>query len=265
MAFFGILWLDILILISVTACLLVIYKFIVYLIKRAAKTGKIPMDVVNGLKLFVRLVIVIAIIILIITFTELPPEVTLAISAIIGTIIGFASIQGIQNFVSGVYIIITRPFGINDLIAIGDLEGVVTEISLNYTKIISAAGKRILVANRNILNSNIINYTRTSKIMPEAERSALGFVKHILIGREINQYSFSLELPLNNPRKTKKTLEEIINAWESKLGYKPTFKLWNLGARATFRFTLTADDPSTILKNRALFIEEIYKKIYTKK
>ena len=264
MLFTPILWLDILILVGIIICILVIYKFIVFLIKRAAKSGRIPPDVVNGLKLLVRLIVVIIIIILVISFTPLPPEVTLAISAIIGTVIGFASIQAIQNFISGLYIIITRPFGINDFIAIDDLEGVVSEISLNYTKVVSVSGKRMLISNRNVLNSNIVNYTRPAVLKPEHKASGFQLIKHIIAGDDITRYTFSLNLPKDNPVKVKKVLNAIADEWESKLGYRPEFMLWALNNFAVFRFVLKADKPETILQHRPLFIKEIYRRLFSK-
>lgn len=251
--FTGILWLDILILIIIVFGIFIIYKIIIYLIKNTIKSGRIPPDVLNGIKLFVRLIFVIIIIILVITYIELPPEVSLAISAIVGTVIGFASIQGIQNFISGIYIILTHPFGVDDLIAIGNWEGIVTEISLNYVKLTSFAGRRILISNRNILSSSITNYTKTIKTT----------VKRILLEEELTQYAFSLNLPLTNPTKLMVTLEDIATAWTLEFGYKPEYKLWALDCFATFRFILTAKKPEVILKNKPLFIKEIYRRVYS--
>jgi small conductance mechanosensitive channel len=264
MAPFNNIWLDLLFLIGIIVIIFIIYKIIAFMIARAARTGRIPPDVVNGLKLFLRLIVVIVIIILVVSLTNLPPEITLGISAIFGTVIGFASIQGIQNFISGLYIIITRPFGINDLVAIDKLEGIITEISLNYTKVISTSGKRMLISNRNVLNSNIINYTKQGKMAPKDEKSAIGFVKHVLAGKEITQYAFSLELPRLNPRKTMAALEETVSDWESKFDTKPEYFLWSLGQFATFRLILTAREPKTILENKPLFIKDLYKRAYKK-
>ncbi len=265
MEIFGILWLDILIYIVIISGIIIIYKFAAYIVERAARTGKIPLDVVNGIKLLIRLIVVIVIIVLIIAFSQLPPEITLAISAIFGTVIGFASIQAIQNFISGLYIIITRPFGINDLIAVGNTEGMVTEISLNYTKILSTSGKRMLISNRNILNSNIINYTRSAKLKPKDEKSSSKIIKHILGAKEITRYAFTLELPRNRPQKIMKVLDDLVKEWEPKLGYKPIYMLWGLTHFAKYRIILSADEPKTILKNRALFIKMVYQKIFSKK
>lgn len=265
MGFSGILWLDILIYACIIIGIFLLYKLIIYLIGRAARTGKIPLDVVNGIKLLVRLITAIVIIVFIISFTQLPSEITLAISAVFGTVIGFASITAIQNFISGLYIIITRPFGINDLIAIGENEGIVTEISLNYTKLISTSGKRMLLSNRNVLNGTIINYTRTGKLKKKDEKSPSKILKHILSGKEITQYAFTLELPRDKPRLVKESLEEVAKEWEPKLGYKPVYMLWGLTKFAKYRIILPADNPETILKNRASFIKDLYRKIFSNK
>lgn len=262
MQFTDILWLDILIIIIIIVIILLIYKILIFLIGRAARTEKIPPDVVNGLKIFTRLITVIVIIVLIISFTSLPPEITFAISAIVGTVIGFSSIQAVQNFISGLYILITHPFGINELIAIGDIEGLVSEISLNYTKLISLSGKKMLVSNRNIINSDIVNYTKIMKVAPTTKSSPLKWVRHILIDEEITRYAFTLELPRDNPKKLKNVLEATAEAWKSTFEYKPTYILWGLGFFAIFRIILSAKNPETILKNKPLFIKDLYTRLF---
>lgn len=262
--FFQNFWLDLLVMIAIIIGILLIYKIVIFLVKRAARSGKIPLGVVNGLKLLVRLIMAIAIIILIVIFTQLPPEITLAISAITGTIIGFASIQALQNFISGLYIVITRPFGVNDLVAIGNIEGLVSEISLNYTKIVTASGKRILLSNRNVLNSNLTNYTIQATEKTEKNQSKLKWFKLVFLRKEITRYAFSLELTRQKPKKLKTILGEAVEAWESEFGYKPQFFLWRLDNFAVYRFILIADNPETILKKYPLFIKDIYRRVYSK-
>ena len=262
----GLLWLDIILFAIMIILIYIIYRIIIFLITRGEKLGKIPPDVINGLKLGTRLIIVILIIILIITYVQLPTEITLAISAIIGTMIGFASIEGIQNFISGIYIIITRPFGINDLIAIGNSEGVVSEISLNYTKVVSPSGERILISNRNVLNSNIINHTIDAETIKNKEKeTTLNKISNIIIGEEITRYVFYLELPKNNPKRIKKILKKTANDWESEFEYKPEFILSNLTKFAIFGVVLIAKKPITILRKKPLLIKDLYQRIFSNK
>ncbi|TFF86731.1 MAG: mechanosensitive ion channel [Promethearchaeota archaeon] len=266
----GIIWVDILILVAAIIGTYIIYKIVLYLIKRSARLGNIPPDVINGVKMVVRLISAIVIIILIINFIQLPSEITLAISAIIGSAVGFGSIQAVQNFISGLYIIITHPFGIGNLLAIGDNEGIVTEISLNYTKVLNPAGERIMISNRNVLNSNIINHTievEKEKGKQKDKKSIIDLksISKIIIGEEITRYVFYLELPRDNPDRLMKILDETANDWESEFdGNKPQFILSNLTNFAIYGIVLISEKPETILKKRPLFVKDIYRRIFKK-
>lgn len=257
-------WLGILLLIITIVGVLLIYKLVIYLVNRGARSGKIPLGVVNGLKLAVRLIFAISIIVLIVTFTQLPPEITLAISAITGTIIGFASIQALQNFISGLYIIITQPFGVHDLVAIGNIEGLISEISLNYTKLVTVGGTRMLLSNRNVISSNLTNYTIQATEKPKENESKLKWLQQAFLRKEITRYTFSLKLPRQNPTKLKAILKETADAWEPEFGYKPQFFLWGLDNFAVYRFILIADKPESILKKYPLYIKDIYRRVYSK-
>ena len=263
----GIIWVDILILIAAIIGTYLIYKIVIYLVKRSAKSGKIPPDVINGVKMVIRLIVAIIIIIIAINFIQLPPEITLAISAIIGSAVGFGSIQAVQNFISGLYIIITHPFAIGNLLAIGSNEGIVSEISLNYTKVINPAGERILISNRNVLNSNIVNHTievEKAKVKNDTKSKInLKSISNIIIGNEITRYVFYLDLPRSNPEKLMSILEEIADDWESEFdGNKPQFILSNLTRFAVYGVVLIAEKPETILKKRPLLVKDLYKRIF---
>lgn len=59
----------------------------------------------------------------------------ISVSALGGAAIGFASTQTLGNFLAGIYLMVSRPFMVNDYVRIGDVEGEVREITVNYTKI----------------------------------------------------------------------------------------------------------------------------------
>ena len=69
------------------------------------------------------------------------------------TIIGLKNI--IPNFFSGVFIVFYRQINVGDTIKIEEMEGVVEEVSLIYTKIKRADGKYLLVPNSKILDNVI--------------------------------------------------------------------------------------------------------------
>ena len=100
------------------------------IVSRAIKHAKglFVDDVINGIRVMIRLGAGIAIVYAIMLIYEAPVEINLMIATIIGAVVSFSSITAIQNFVAGLFILITQPFGIADLVSIGGKEGIVSEL-----------------------------------------------------------------------------------------------------------------------------------------
>lgn len=87
---------------------------------------------------------------------------TTSFVAIIGAValaIGFALQGSLANFASGVMLIAFRPFKVGDSIEAGGTVGAVEEISMFSTIMRTPDNKKIIVPNKNITGSNIINYS----------------------------------------------------------------------------------------------------------
>lgn len=84
---------------------------------------------------------------------------TLLASAGIATaVLAFASQAALSNIVSGVFIVIFKPFRVDDLIRLdGDRAGVVEDITLRHTVIRDFQNQRIIVPNAVISDQTIIN------------------------------------------------------------------------------------------------------------
>jgi len=82
----------------------------------------------------------------------------LASAGILAIVIGFASQQALGNIVSGVFIVMFKPYRINDRITIKDtLRGVVEDINLRHTIIRNFENQRIIIPNSIIGNEILIN------------------------------------------------------------------------------------------------------------
>lgn len=87
-----------------------------------------------------------------------------AILAAAGLAIGMALQGSLGNFAGGVLIMIFKPIKIGDLIeAQGEL-GVVKEIEIFTTKIVSPTNKEIIIPNGALSNGNITNYSTEGKL-----------------------------------------------------------------------------------------------------
>jgi small-conductance mechanosensitive channel len=79
-------------------------------------------------------------------------------AGILAIIIGFAGQHAFSNIISGIFIIIFKPFRVGDLIRIGDVYfGTVDDITLRHTVIVNFENKRIIIPNSIISNETVIN------------------------------------------------------------------------------------------------------------
>ena len=87
-----------------------------------------------------------------------------AVIAAAGLAVGLALQGSLSNFAGGVLLMIFKPYRIGDLIeAQGEL-GVVKEIEIFTTKIITPQNKLTIIPNGAMANGNITNYTAEGKI-----------------------------------------------------------------------------------------------------
>ncbi len=87
-----------------------------------------------------------------------------AILAAAGLAVGLALQGSLSNFAGGVLIMIFKPYRIGDLVEAQDVLGVVKEIEIFTTKLVSPDNKLVIVPNGAMANGNIVNYTAEGKI-----------------------------------------------------------------------------------------------------
>lgn len=90
---------------------------------------------------------------------------TAGISALIATLgvgIGLAVQGSLANFAGGVLIILTRPFKVDDYIEAQGVSGVVEDIHIVYTTVLTPDNKTISLPNGALANGTIINYSTKS-------------------------------------------------------------------------------------------------------
>jgi small-conductance mechanosensitive channel len=101
-------------------------------------------------------------------FYTIPALKTLSITLFAGAgvltaIVLFASQQAFANIISGVFIVIFKPFRVNDLVDVGNLpKGRVEDITLRHTVIRNFENRRMIIPNSLIsseivINSNIVD------------------------------------------------------------------------------------------------------------
>ncbi len=113
-------------------------------------------------------------------------------AGIFAAVLGFASQQAFSNIISGIFVVIFRPFRVGDIIQIGQSTnnyfGTVEDITLRHTVIRDFENRRIVIPNAIINNETIINNDivdqRIRKIMNFAVSYEANIDKAIAIIRE---------------------------------------------------------------------------------
>lgn len=87
-----------------------------------------------------------------------------AIIGALGLAVGLALQGSLSNFAGGVLILVFKPFKVGDLIESQGQSGVVTEIQIFNTILLTADHKTIILANGAVSNATIINYSKQGSL-----------------------------------------------------------------------------------------------------
>lgn len=120
--------------------------------------------------------VLIYILAIVIVLYSVPGGRSLALSlfagaGVVAAIIGFASQQAFSNVISGIFIVIFKPFRVDDIVQVGkDYSGVVEDITLRHTVIRDFQNRRIIIPNAVMNNETVLNFSiRDQRIFRHVE------------------------------------------------------------------------------------------------
>ncbi len=152
---------DLLLALIVLAVGFFLVKFIVYFFKKSMKKSKLPSLVIEFLGRFLSILLYIVIILLAASALGVHVgSVVIAVSAIIGLVLGFGLQDTMNNLLSGVWIAALRPLDKGERVEIQDHEGVVTSVGLMATELLKPDNTRITIPNKLVWNQPIVNFSR---------------------------------------------------------------------------------------------------------
>lgn len=76
-----------------------------------------------------------------------------------GVAIGLALQGALSNLAGGIMLMIFKPFKLGDYVDAAGVSGVVTEVTMFYTVIMTPDNKRITVPNGSLMNTNVVDYS----------------------------------------------------------------------------------------------------------
>lgn len=147
--------------------IIVIGMWLVRVLVKALAKGKlfskIELEARNYLKSAIGITLRIIVVITAITYLGVPMSSVVAVVGSAGLALGLALQGGLSNIAGGMIILFTRPFRTGDYVAIGDKEGVVSDIGVYYTTLVDYDNIKIIIPNGTVTNSVVTDFTALGK------------------------------------------------------------------------------------------------------
>lgn len=129
-------------------------------------------------------------------------------AGIFAAIIGFASQKAFSNIISGIFILMFKPFRVGDTVEFGNLhKGIVEEITLRHTIIKNYESRRVIIPNNIISDETIINSNAVDTLIRKHVEFGISYDSDIdkaieIIKEEVRKHPLFID---------KRTPEEIKN------------------------------------------------------
>ncbi len=107
----------------------------------------------------ITVVLYVALVIILVSSLGFSTAGIIAAFSAVALAIALALKDSLASLANGVIIIFTKPFKKGDYIAVGGMEGLVQDIRLFNTKILTYSNEEIIVPNSEVLGSKLVNYS----------------------------------------------------------------------------------------------------------
>ncbi len=168
----------------------------------------------------------------------------LAGAGVIVAVIGFSSQQVLANMISGIMIVVTKPYRLKDIVSVRDVTGVVEDITLRHTVIRNYKNRRIIIPN-SVMNSEVIvNANLVEDVCCEFIEISISYTSDIkkakaLLKDEIIKHPLLID---HRTKRQKDKDEEMVPVRVTSLGdFSITLRAWAWTANPGDAFILKCD------------------------
>lgn len=152
----------VLVVVSIAFGLLAI-KLLLILIKRLLLVSSLDNAIVRFVTTSIRVILWIVLLLYCMRLLDIPLGSMIALLSAAGVAIGLAIQDSIANVANGLVMIMTRPFKVGDYVRIGDDEGTIEELRLMNTVLSTAENKKLILPNKTVFTSRIVNFNTNSQ------------------------------------------------------------------------------------------------------
>jgi len=138
---------------------LLVIRALTRLANKAVDRTKLDDTIKSLAKNVVKTLLYVILIISVIDILGVSMSSVIAVLASCGLAVGLAMQGALANLAGGLMILIFKPFRVGDYIESAGAEGIVRDISIFYTTVMTLDNKKIFVPNGELMNASITNYT----------------------------------------------------------------------------------------------------------
>ena len=233
---------------------------------------KISADAKNSINLLISVGQIFVATMGVFTLLGADEDFILGFSTIVAAVIGIASASVASNVFGGLYLIITRPFTVGDLIKTEDAIGIVEEIGLNFTKIIQIDRTSVIIPNSRLLNVSLLNYSTQlpSDSDHKGIRKTLDSLNVLpdLYFEQFTKFKNLVEFQLNvitppiSIEALKHRLDAVCEKFTPVYGFRPTYYFGKYDFRQKVYLIITAPDPYTIFNSWQYLMESLAETVF---
>jgi hypothetical protein len=260
-----------------------VYIIVTRLAKRSLLAFGMGREATTGIVLILRLIFFMVAVLLVVGYFEASYATILSLSAVFGTALGLAFSTALSNIVSGLYVMAARPFRVGDYVRIGSIEGIVREITLNYTRILLTDENVQLVPNNKVVSSEVTNFRiDLSKYVQKKEEEeavqesdnkssyretldeAWKQLRLLTSDEYAYRYTFDLNVHMNQDHnKMLQDFDRVCDKWSTIFLTRPNYIVWAKPVAAiTYRFSFIVGDPMVIIKRGSDFMRDLLQSYY---
>jgi small-conductance mechanosensitive channel len=138
-----------------------VIRLVTRLMKKSMLKAKLSEILAEFLSRIMRMVLYVFLIFVALGFLGLDVgSALIALSVVMGFVLGFAFGDTLSNMAAGFMIALTRPFKVGDYVTISGESGSIRVVGISLTELNTPDNKLIVIPNKLIWGSNIVNYSK---------------------------------------------------------------------------------------------------------
>lgn len=138
---------------------IIVVKLLMRIFDRALGRSKLNKTMFSFVKAVMRILLYALVILIAASCLGIDVTSLIAVLSVVSLAVSLAVQNALSNVVGSISLLATQPFQAGDFVDIGGDSGTVQEITMNYTRLLTADGRTIYIPNSDAATARICNYS----------------------------------------------------------------------------------------------------------